>query len=114
MLVERLRPVDLPSQVIHGDLSGNVLLHPRLPPAVIDLSPYWRPRGYASAIVLAVALLWHHADEQLIRDHAHLPGLAQLLLRALIFRLAVEAQAGADQEAHRRAVAIACELADSG
>ena len=27
------------SQLIHGDLSGNVLLHPNLPPAIIDLSP---------------------------------------------------------------------------
>jgi hypothetical protein len=32
----------LPEQLIHGDLSGNVLLGSH-PPAVIDMSPYWRP-----------------------------------------------------------------------
>jgi uncharacterized protein (TIGR02569 family) len=43
--------VSAPSQLIHGDLSGNVLFADGLPPAVIDLSPYWRPPAYASAIV---------------------------------------------------------------
>jgi len=36
-------PVRAQAQLVHGDLSGNVLLADGLPPAVIDLSPYWRP-----------------------------------------------------------------------
>ena len=38
-LAGHLRPVNGPGQLIHGDLSGNVLFHPHLPPAIIDLSP---------------------------------------------------------------------------
>jgi hypothetical protein len=34
-----LRPVSASSQLIHGDLTGNVLFHDHLPPAVIDLAP---------------------------------------------------------------------------
>ena len=42
-LVAARRSVDAVSQLVHGDLSGNVLLAHGLPPAVIDFSPYWRP-----------------------------------------------------------------------
>jgi uncharacterized protein (TIGR02569 family) len=51
-----LAPVDAPSQLIHGDLTGNVLFADPLPPAIIDLALYWRPVEYASAIVVADAL----------------------------------------------------------
>ena len=49
-LAAALRPVSAPSQLIHGDLGGNVLFHEQLPPAIIDFSAYWRPAGFASAI----------------------------------------------------------------
>lgn len=45
-LAVRLRSQpDPPGQprLVHGDLTGNVLFAPGLPPAVIDVSPYWRP-----------------------------------------------------------------------
>jgi hypothetical protein len=34
-----------PNQVIHGDMGGNVLFarDPHLPPAIIDIAPYYRP-----------------------------------------------------------------------
>lgn len=42
--LERLpRPVDLPSQPVHGDFAGNVLFAEDGPPCVIDFSSYWRP-----------------------------------------------------------------------
>lgn len=116
-LMSHLRPVSQPCQLVHGDLSGNVLLHPSLPPAVIDISPYWRPPAFAAAVVLADALLWHDADEQLVRDHARLPDLAQLLLRALLFRLVAqprEARTGpADRDPYLRAGSLVCALAES-
>jgi uncharacterized protein (TIGR02569 family) len=41
-LAGRFRPLHGHDQLIHGDLTTNVLFHPTLPPGIIDLSPYWR------------------------------------------------------------------------
>jgi uncharacterized protein (TIGR02569 family) len=91
-LVEALRPVDATgSQLVHGDLTGNVLFADGLPPAVIDFSPQWRPPGFASAVVVGDALLWEGADERLPAAVAHVDDLPQLLVRALIFRSVVDA-----------------------
>jgi uncharacterized protein (TIGR02569 family) len=60
-LAPLLAPIDDPSQVIHGDLTGNVLFADPLPPAVIDLAVYWRPAVYAHAVVVADALAWEGA-----------------------------------------------------
>jgi uncharacterized protein (TIGR02569 family) len=76
---------EVDAQLIHGDLTENVLFAEGLAPAVIDLSPYWRPTGFASAIVAADALLWHGAGAELLETTAHVSG--QLLIRALIYRL---------------------------
>ena len=77
-----VRPVDLPSQVVHGDLGGNVLFADALPPAVIDFSPYWRPPAWALAVVVVDAVVWHHAPVDLAEEHD-----AQVLARASLFRL---------------------------
>ena len=45
-------PPDEP-QLVHCDLTGNVLFAAGLPPAVIDISPYWRPPSYAEGVVVA-------------------------------------------------------------
>ncbi len=58
-----------PPQLVPADLAGNVLFSPTLPPAVIDISPCWRPSEYAEAVVLADALCWHGAPASL-PDHA--------------------------------------------
>ncbi len=55
----------LENQLIHGDLSGNVLLGAGAAPAVIDFSPYWRPAAYGDAVVVVDALLWWDADPSL-------------------------------------------------
>jgi uncharacterized protein (TIGR02569 family) len=57
-LLAALRPIRLRSQLIHGDLGGNVLFADGEPPAVIDFSPYWRPVGMAMAIAAVDALMW--------------------------------------------------------
>ena len=86
----RLEPLDLDSQLIHGDLGGNVLFDADDTPVVIDFSPYVRPERYATAIVVGDALLWEGAG----LDVLDLLGLddvgRQLVLRALIFRLVAE------------------------
>ena len=40
-------------QLVHCNLTGNVLFADGLPPAVIDISPYWRPPSYAEGVVVA-------------------------------------------------------------
>lgn len=81
---------ELSAQSVHGDLSGNVLLAPGLPPAIIDVSVYWRPAAFADAVVVVDALLWWQADPPLVRL-ARPPALdartwRSLLARALLFR----------------------------
>ena len=85
------RPVDLQDQLVHGDLTGNVLIHGRAAPAVIDFSPYWRPAAWATAVVCADAVLFAHADLDAVLTAARrATGEApcgQVLLRAVLFRL---------------------------
>ncbi len=58
-LLELRRPVRQDAaQLIHGDLTGNVLFAAGRAPAVIGFSPYWRPPVFAEAIVVADGLLW--------------------------------------------------------
>lgn len=85
-LARALCPVEAPSQLIHGDLTGNVLFADGAAPAIIDLSPYWRPAAFASAIVVADALIWERADEDILGSVEHIEQFDQLLLRALIYR----------------------------
>ena len=89
-LLAALRPVRLPSQLIHGDLGGNVLFADGEPPAVIDFSPYWRPAGLALAVAAVDALTWSGADPAILDDLAGLPELDQLLARAHVGRLVTE------------------------
>lgn len=90
-LLGPVRQVDLPVRLTHLDLAGNVLLDDALPPAVIDLSPYWRPAAYARAVVVVDLMLWHDASA----DVTALADLGEhsegLLRRALAFRLGAHA-----------------------
>jgi uncharacterized protein (TIGR02569 family) len=90
-LVAALRPLDAPAQVVHGDLTGNVLFADGLAPAVIDFAPYWRPTAFASAVVVGDALAWEGADESLLDAVDHIASFPQFLLRALIYRIVVDA-----------------------
>ncbi|KRE61209.1 hypothetical protein ASG78_12795 [Nostocoides sp. Soil756] len=86
-LVTLLRAVPAPpgpAQVVHGDLTRNVLVEAGMPPGVIDVSPYWRPASWAEGIVVADALAWHHAAPSLL-DALGVP--AQAVARGLLFRL---------------------------
>jgi uncharacterized protein (TIGR02569 family) len=81
------RKVDLDSQVVHGDLAGNVLFADGLPPAIIDWPAYWRPTAWASAVVVADAMCWYDAAPDLLTRWSHLPEWRQMLIRALIYRI---------------------------
>lgn len=85
-LIQALEPVRGVAQLIHGDLTGNVLFHPHLPPLVIDLSPYWRPPAFASAVVIADALVFEGAAADVLQPMLVDSDFPQYLLRALIFR----------------------------
>jgi uncharacterized protein (TIGR02569 family) len=117
-LVSARRPLEARCQLVHGDLTGNVLFADGLPPAVIDFSPYWRPRAYASAVVVADALVWESADESLLDAVAHVPRFPQFLVRALIMRRVVdhlfrEDEPRGDDDPFAQVVELACRLAGS-
>jgi uncharacterized protein (TIGR02569 family) len=100
-------PVDLPAQIVHGDLAGNVLFAAGLPPAIIDWSPYWRPPAWAAAVAVVDALCWHGAAPAVLDRWADLPRWRQMLIRALIYRIATWDAAGwttPPESAYRRVV----------
>ena len=89
-LLAALRPVDLPDQLIHADLAGNVLFAEGVPPAVIDFSPLQRPAGLPLAVVAVDALMWQGARPEVLGQLAGEPELDQLLARALVYRLVTD------------------------
>jgi len=116
-LADRLAPIETRRQLIHGDLTGNILFADGLPPAVIDLSLYWRPTAFATAIVVADALVWEGANNSLLESVADVDDIDQVLLRALIYRLVAAIQGGFEDDRgaidrrYRPAVDLAIELA---
>jgi uncharacterized protein (TIGR02569 family) len=118
-LAAAIRPVTEPSQLIHGDLGGNVLYDDALPPAIIDFSPYWRPVPFAAAVVVADALVWQGADASLLAAVRHIGNFGQYLLRALIYRAVTDevfrrdgqGTGGSRPDPYAAAVELACSLA---
>ncbi|KAI9151314.1 hypothetical protein HJFPF1_08516 [Paramyrothecium foliicola] len=87
--IKRPFPSDLPNQLIHGDLTGNVLFdesHKSLP-GIIDMTFYWRPALWAEAIVIADGLAWHQQDQKLVELYGLDEFRLQLLVRALYWRI---------------------------
>jgi uncharacterized protein (TIGR02569 family) len=89
-LAALLTPVDEPCQVIHGDLTGNVLFADPLPPAVIDLTVYWRPAAHARAVIVADALAWEGATPADLAPATSGDGFGQYLARALLARIVTD------------------------
>jgi uncharacterized protein (TIGR02569 family) len=85
------RPTKSPNQLVDGDLYGTVLFAGTAAPGITDITPYWRPASWAAGVVVVDALSWGEADEGLIDRWNALPEWPQMLLRALMFRLAVHA-----------------------
>ncbi|AOW94435.1 TIGR02569 family protein [Rhodococcus sp. WMMA185] len=85
------KSVTSPDQLVHGDLFGTVLFSGALAPGITDITPYWRPAPWAAAVAVVDAISWGGADEALISRWDDLPEWPQMLLRAVLFRLAVHA-----------------------
>ena len=83
------RPIEVVSQVAHGDLYGTVLFAGSAPPAMVDITPNWRPAAWAAGVIAVDALAWGGAPIELLTDWNRWPDWPQLLRRALLFRLAV-------------------------
>lgn len=86
------------AQLVHGDLTTNVLWEPGEPPTVIDVSPYWRPPSYAEGIVVADALCWHAATPDLLVE-LEVPLAA--VARGLLFRVLTTGTRAEGHEVHR-------------
>ena len=83
-----LKPNTEPSQLIHGDFGpGNVLIHDTLPPAIIDLSPYWRPASFSIAVMLVDEVAYKGADLSIFDLGKDVPNFNQHLLRGATRRL---------------------------
>ena len=85
------KPTKSPNQLVHGDLYGTVLFAGTAAPGITDITPYWRPAAWAAGVVVVDAISWGEADDGLVERWAPLPEWPQMLLRALMFRLAVHA-----------------------
>lgn len=85
------KPVQAQPQLVHGDLFGTVLFAGSKPPGLTDIAPYWRPPAWASGVTVVDALSWGDADDGLLERWDDQPEWPQMLLRAVIFRLAVHA-----------------------
>lgn len=113
------RPVHLPSQLIHGDVTLNVLFADGHPPGIIDFSSYWRPAEFAVAVVVVDALVWEGADVSIFDHVKHVREIDQMLVRAEIRRImeidGQHRQYGKnrlhDIEQHARAVDLICRRA---
>jgi len=85
--VQRPLPGEVPFQLIHGDLAGNILFDEGAPPAIIDLTFYWRPAEYANAILVADGLAWAGEGRELLEWFGTDELRLQLLVRALYWRI---------------------------
>ena len=79
--------LDLPEQVMHGDITGNMLYQRGQPLAIIDFSPYWRPAAYAEALMCVDSLMWEQAPWSILELVELDETFIQLMLRAVMRRL---------------------------
>ncbi|MES7204587.1 hypothetical protein U6Q21_12495, partial [Cutibacterium acnes] len=78
-------------QWVHADLAGNILFDELLPPVIIDFSPWIAPVGYAEAILVCDCIAWQGSEVSEIELLPNTDFYNEMLIRAVIFRLAVEA-----------------------
>lgn len=96
--------IDEPAQVVHADLTGNVLRDGESA-GVIDWPAQWWPRELALAIVVADALCWQGATVALLDAWGDVGGPA--LRRALAWRALTKALLGPAPDLSRERAALA-------
>lgn len=102
-LVESLysirKPVEgLKDQIIHGDLNPeNILVSNSLPPAIIDIAPYWRPPEFALAIYAYWIAAWRD-EKELLKYFQGFNEFNQMLVRAGIRMLLIMSEFDKVQE----------------
>lgn len=101
-LAAHVRPSLDPSQIIHGDLTGNVLFARGQPPGVIDFTPYWRPASFCLAIVAVDAVCWNAASPTLFQALPTDDDRESLLARAALYRLITSDRAALTHPTKRR------------
>ncbi len=114
-LVSARRQVFDSPGIIHGDLTGNVLFDSALPPAVIDLTVYWRPVNYSVAVIAVDAVCFEGAPLSLLETISPARDFPQYLVRALLFRLVADCLNGrpaSEYGAYDRAVSRVLEVAE--
>ena len=87
-----LKKLNLPAQLVHGDLSGNFLVHPSLPVAIIDYSHAWAPNGFAEGIMLADVIAWENADPKDLECFRQIPNIDQFAWRGILRRITEQAE----------------------
>lgn len=89
-LYEIRKPIaGLRDQLIHGDLNpDNILIAPGMPPAIIDIAPYWRPPEFALA-VYAYWIACYRNDPEMLTYFSEVKEFKQMLIRAGIRMLLI-------------------------
>lgn len=82
---------DYSPQLVHGDLSGNILFDDELVPLVIDFSPTVAPREYAEAILVCDCIAWQGSPVSELKLLPDSELYREMIIRAIVFRLAVAA-----------------------
>lgn len=94
-----LQPVDLPEQVIHPNLYAGVrVAHGHM--TIAGFRPLYRPAEWATALVVVDAVVADEGGSELMSRWAQTQSWRQLLLRAILYRLAEHAltpEAGDDE-----------------
>lgn len=90
-LLKKLKPLNLPHQLIHTDLAGNILFDDKLGPLVIDFSPAYAPVEYAISIMICDLITWHGIDISII-DNLLQAFSYETLRYAILFRILTAAQ----------------------
>lgn len=79
-------------QLVHADLSGNVLFFEDNPPVIIDFSPFWRPVEYAEAIAVMDGIMWFGVEKRVVDMVGTGEKWYQMLVRALTFRVVARSE----------------------
>lgn len=87
ILAPARRPVQAPDQLVHAELFGTLLFDGDEPPGLVNFVPHFRPAEWGTAVAAVDAVAWG-GDGALLRYWSHLPEWPQMLLRAVLFRLA--------------------------